>query len=102
MYSDHNLMFDHLLDRLDVIETRLSAREAESTELKKALIEQAEIIASLRQHAIESDANMEKLIAAVERLCERAEVPAAAPALELPFDAHLNEAMNRQTRNTPE
>jgi uncharacterized coiled-coil protein SlyX len=47
--------------------------------LEKALVDQSGIITALSQRAIESDANLQRLIAAVEKLCERSE-PAQRPA----------------------
>ena len=88
--SDHSLLFDHLLNRLDLLEARVNALEADSIELRKTLSGQSEMIESLSQRAIESDANMQKLISAVERLCERTE-----KAPESSFETHLSGAMKR-------
>ena len=98
LYPDHNQLLDHVLDRLDLMEARLSALEADSideprlakivdavvslrtSKLEKALAEQSVIIATL--------------IAAVERLCETAGGQTnALPSL--PFETQLSEAMKR-------
>jgi hypothetical protein len=103
LYPDHEQLFDHLLDRLDLMEARLNALEMNSideprlakivdamvslrtSKLEKTLAEQSTIIAALSQRADNWDANMQKLIAAVERLCETT----------LPFETELSEAMKR-------
>jgi uncharacterized coiled-coil protein SlyX len=86
-----------------VIDTKVSLRVST---LEKAIIEQSGIITTLSQRAIESDSNLQRLISAVERLCERPDArpapsapatPARAPSLlELPFERHLSEAIKRQ------
>jgi hypothetical protein len=67
--------------------------------LEKALIDQSAIITTLSERAIESDANFQRLISAVERLCERTD-PAPhsheRPVLDLPFERQLSEAFQRQ------
>jgi hypothetical protein len=60
--------------------------------LEKALIEQSAIVTTLSQRAIEAEENFQRLIAAVERLCERKDRPAA---LDLPFERQLSEAFQR-------
>ncbi len=60
--------------------------------LEKALIDQSAIVTALSQRAIEAEENFQRLISAVERLCERKE----QPVLDLPFDRQLNEAFRRQ------
>jgi hypothetical protein len=60
--------------------------------LEKALIDQSAIVTTLSQRAIEAEANFQRLISAVERLCERKE----QPVLDLPFERQLNEAFQRQ------
>jgi uncharacterized coiled-coil protein SlyX len=50
--------------------------------LEKALIDQSAIITTLSHRAIESDGNLQRLIAAVERLCK-------------PFHSQLDDAMQR-------
>jgi uncharacterized coiled-coil protein SlyX len=70
--------------------------------LEKTLIDQSGIITTLSQRAIASDGNLQRLISAVERLCERSDVrPAALTVTDLaePFDAQLNAAEQRQSRD---
>ena len=97
---------------LDDVRTRLQAEMRESvqaalasfeqtlddkislrtTALEKALIEQSAIVTTLSRRAIEAEENFQRLIAAVERLCERKDRPAA---LDLPFERQLSEAFQR-------
>lgn len=72
--------------------------------LEKALLNQSTIVTTLSQRAIETDMNLQRLISAVERLCER--TPGAAPAarqepsfLDLPFEKELKDAVKRQPEN---
>jgi hypothetical protein len=60
--------------------------------LEKALIDQSAIVTALSQRAIEAEENFQRLISAVERLCERKE----QPVLDLPFERQLSEAFRRQ------
>jgi hypothetical protein len=60
--------------------------------LEKALIDQSAIVTALSQRAVEAEENFQRLISAVERLCERKE----QPVLDLPFERHLSEAFQRQ------
>jgi hypothetical protein len=66
--------------------------------LEKALIEQSGIITTLSERAIESDTNMQRLISAVEKLCEARPTPAVRESSfpELPFERHLSEAIKGQ------
>ena len=78
------------------IENRISQR---ISKLEKALIDQSGIITTLSERAIESDTNLQRLISAVEKLCEaRPTTPAArAPSsFDQPFESHLTEAIKRQ------
>jgi uncharacterized coiled-coil protein SlyX len=71
------------------IDNKISLR---TSALEKALIDQSSTITTLGQRAIEADENFQKLISAVERLCERRE----RPVLDLPFERQLTEAFQRQ------
>lgn len=65
--------------------------------LEKTLLNQSTIVTGLSQRAAETDMNMQRLISAVERLCERGAMPRQdAPVTELPFQKELNEALKRQ------
>jgi hypothetical protein len=61
------------------LDDKISARVAT---LEKALIDQSAIVTTLGQRALESEASFQRLISAVERLCESKE----RPALDLPFE----------------
>jgi uncharacterized coiled-coil protein SlyX len=78
--------------------------------IEKALGEQAGSIEALSKRAAETDNNLQRLVAAIERLCERAQLIPPAPELNvargpiqppaqhearLPFEAQLNDAMGR-------
>lgn len=80
------------------VEFRVSERIAA---LERALGEQSASIEALRARAQETDTNLQRLIVAIERLCERTQVlqapppapaptPAAGPVI-VPFSAHLEE-----------
>jgi hypothetical protein len=60
--------------------------------LEKALMDQSAIVTTLGRRAIETEENFQRLISAVERLCERKE----RAALDLPFERRLSEAFQRQ------
>ena len=86
-------------ERLAELEARIEAQvEARVTErivaIENTLSEQSVSIVALRDRAVETDANLQRLIAAIEKLCEKtASTP--QPAV-LPFEAHLAEASQRQ------
>jgi hypothetical protein len=71
------------------LDDKISLRTAA---LEKALIEQSAIVTTLSRRAIEAEENFQRLIAAVERLCEPRERPAV---LDLPFERQLSEAFQR-------
>jgi hypothetical protein len=103
------------------LEHRISLR---ISKLEKALIDQAAVVSALGQRVIDSDANLQRLISAVERLCERNDTrydarndtrtvktmptaPSPAPRnpaphnkeaqiADLPFERHLTAAIKRQ------
>jgi uncharacterized coiled-coil protein SlyX len=72
------------------VEFRVSERIAA---IERSLTEQSVSIEALRDRAQDTDANLQRLIVAIERLCERmpAPLPAAGPVL-LPFESHLRDA----------
>jgi hypothetical protein len=79
------------------LEDKLSLRIAT---VEKAVIEQAGIMTTLTQKAIDSDVNLQRLISAMERLCQRAEFrgeaqPAPPAVQNQPFESHLKEAAQR-------
>jgi hypothetical protein len=98
--------------RVEDLRTRLHAEMRESVEstlasfertldhkvsvriatLENALIHQSTAVTALGQRALEAEENFQKLISAVERLCERRE----RAVLDLPFERQLNEAFQRQ------
>jgi len=73
------------------VEARVSARIGA---IEETLSEQSVSIGALRDRAVETDANLQRLIAAIEKLCERTASP-SQPAV-LPFEAHLAEASQRE------
>jgi len=82
------------------IDSKVSLRIAT---IEKALTDQSAMIAALSRREVESDAHLQRLISAVERLCERTDerspvpTPAKEPSLpDLPFEKQLNEAMGRE------
>jgi len=89
-------------DMVESMETRLTAFEqnidskvsTRLTTLEKALIDQAAVITALSKRAVEAEDNFQRLIGAVERLCEQKQ--AETPRVELPFERQLSEAFQRQ------
>lgn len=86
-------------ETLTELEARIEAQvEAKVSErigaIEKTLSEQSGSIIALRDRAVETDANLQRLIAAIEKLCERT-APPSQPAV-LPFEAHLAEASQRE------
>jgi uncharacterized coiled-coil protein SlyX len=92
------------------IDERISARIGV---IEKSLADQAGSIEALRQRAGETDNNLQRLVSAIEKLCERAQLiapapdPVPAPRGPMPrpgasdayaaFDSQLHEAMRRET-----
>jgi hypothetical protein len=75
------------------IDNKVSSRVSP---IEKSLADHSARIADLSRREIESDAHLQRLIAAVERLCTRAGVLSAAPVHakkpsfpDLPFESHL-------------
>lgn len=71
--------------------------------MEKALAEQAGSIRTLSARTAETDNNLQRLVTAIERLCERAQlIPTAGQSetrvpveTQLPFESQLNDAMQR-------
>ncbi len=75
------------------IEAQVELRVAERIgALERAMADQLTSIGGLRDRAVESDANLQRLIAVVERLYERPPQPSSTV---LPFEAQLTEAVKR-------
>jgi len=85
------------------VEFKVSERIAA---LERALGEQSASIDALRTRAQETDSNLQRLIVAIERLCERTQVlqspvptpvpvPAPGPVV-VPFSAHLEEVIETE------
>jgi hypothetical protein len=87
------------------VEFKVSERIAA---LERMLSEQSASIDSLRTRAQETDANLKRLIVAIERLCDRTQPVAAASPVSaagpvvVPFEAHLDEARSRDEAPVPE
>jgi hypothetical protein len=82
------------------VEFRVSER---ISAIERSLTEQSVSIDALRERSTATDANLQRLIVAIEKLCERvpppapAPVPAVAPGpVLMPFEAHLRDANQRQ------
>jgi chromosome segregation ATPase len=76
------------------VEAHVELRVAERAgALERAMADQLTSIGGLSDRAVESDANLQRLIAVVERLCERPPQPSSTV---LPFEAQLAEAAQRE------
>ena len=67
--------------------------------LEKTLLDQSSVVTDLSQRAVETDMHMQRLVASVERLCERGGAPPfrqEASMGEIPFQRELSEAIKRQ------
>jgi hypothetical protein len=97
MQADLHRMVDEKLAAFEkTVEKKISQR---MSSLEKALIDQADIITTLSERAIQSDSNLQRLISAVEKLCDRGETRPAEPPpepRELPFESQLSDAIKRQ------
>lgn len=82
--------------KVDETERRAATAEASCAEriaaLERAVSDQFKSIGGLGDRAAETDANLQRLIAVVERLCARQPQPSSTV---LPFEAHLAEAVER-------
>jgi uncharacterized coiled-coil protein SlyX len=86
-----------------VIDEKIASR---ISSMEKALADQAGSIASLSARTAETDNNLQRLVTAIERLCERAQLIPAAPERRpaqpaqyesrLPFESQLSDAMGRE------
>lgn len=61
--------------------------------IEKTLAGQSESIDALREHTAETDRNLQRLVVAIEKLCERAQLIPAEPSS---FETHMNDAMQRE------
>jgi uncharacterized coiled-coil protein SlyX len=100
------LPIEPLLDRMEQLEGQVAMLQQEIASLadakalaaerigalERAVADQSKTIGGLRNQAAESDANLQRVIAVVERLCER---PAPPSSTVLPFEAQLAEAVQR-------
>jgi hypothetical protein len=74
--------------------------------LENSLVEQSQSIASLREKSLNTDDNLQRLLAAVEKLCARAEAqaqiamvalsPAPKPQVQEPFESHYQRALAQE------
>jgi len=88
-------MFERTID--EKISTRIGSSE-------RSLAVQADAIGALSARTAETDSNLQKLVAAIEKLCERAQFVATAPELSpeptygtrLPFESQMDDAMGRE------
>src|SRR6185437_11975169 len=55
--------------------------------IEKTLAGQSESIDALREHTAETDRNLQRLVVAIEKLCERAQLIPAEPS----FEAHMDD-----------
>ena len=68
-----------LLESLTTFEESIDSKVSmRVSTIEKALIDQSAIIAALSQRAIEAEQNFQRLIGAVERLCEQKEAASTA------------------------
>jgi hypothetical protein len=89
----HAEMRESVQTALTAFEQTLDAKVSlRMATLEKALIDQSAVVTALSERALEAEDNFQRLIGAVERLCERKEQPAA---LNLPFERQLSEAFQR-------
>lgn len=70
--------------------------------LEQALAQQSTAIGALQKHAEESDAHFERLISAIEKLCERAQAlePTSSDRAAVPFQAELDRALAKEERKS--
>jgi uncharacterized coiled-coil protein SlyX len=60
--------------------------------IEKTLAGQSESIEVLKEHTAETDRNLQRLVVAIEKLCERAQLIPVEPS----FEAHMDDAMQRE------
>lgn len=84
------------------IDERISSRIGA---IERTLAEQAGAIEALNARAAETDHNLQRLVSAIEKLCERAQLippaaesAAAAPPAARAFESQLQDAMKREER----
>lgn len=93
-----SLVESHVARQITELEARIELQvELKVAErigaLERTLADQSAAIGALRDRAVDTDTNLQRLIAAVERLCEQNAQPSATV---LPFEAHLAEAAARE------
>jgi len=98
-----SLVESKLASRVTELEGRIESQvEAQVSgrigALEQTLADQSVSIGALRDRALETDAHLQRLIAAIEKLCERTPAPSATV---LPFEAHLADAAERETAVEP-
>jgi uncharacterized coiled-coil protein SlyX len=80
-------MFERAID--DKISSRIGSME-------RVLAEQAGSIEALNARATETDHNLQRLVTAIEKLCERAHLFPPVAESRLPFETQMYDAMNRE------
>jgi len=87
--SHHRMLetFEHAID--EKISSRIGS-------IERTLAEQAEAIEALTIRSAETDTNLQRLVSAIEKLCERAQW--MTPPAEQPpqFESHFRDAMGRE------
>ncbi len=84
----------HTLEMFEsVIEEKISSRIGS---IERALAEQAGSIQSLNSRATETDNNLQRLVTAIEKLCERSQLIPLPPTPRGPFESQLDDAMKRE------
>src|SRR6185312_3325142 len=90
-------VFERAID--DRISSRIGA-------IERTLAEQAGSIEALNTRAAETDRNLQRLVSAIEKLCERTQlIPAAAEPAPPParaFESQLQDAMRRDSISQPD
>ena len=76
--------FERTID--EKISSRISA-------IEKTLADQSESIEVLKEHTGETDRNLQRLVIAIEKLCERAQLIEPEPSS---FEGHMDDAMQRE------
>jgi uncharacterized coiled-coil protein SlyX len=80
-------MFDRAID--EKISSRIGS-------IERSLAEQAGSIEALSARSIETDNNLQRLVTAIEKLCERTQLFPPAAEQRLPFESQMHDAMNRE------
>lgn len=80
-------MFERAID--EKISSRIGS-------IERSLAEQAGSIEALSARSTETDNNLQRLVTAIEKLCERAQLFPPAAEQRLPFESQMHDAMNRE------